>query len=331
MSDATDDNTATALVASEPEPASTTATTTNEHSLRSATRLSPTSTPASPSEMILTSSPSSPQPPTVEQATDPRIALLKGMFPGFDDAVILSVLESTSDDQDRAIDILLGMSDPSYMPLAVHSDLSQFQQPSQEDLDEELARRLALEEEQAAARYRGAPDDPQRQTWSQGRQDVGYQSYQPRRTGGGWGTGAWGGWNEQSQPQAQGPQGQAGQRDTMTELQQGFNRIAESGRKTFSSVISKVRAKVQEFEQGQGWSGGGSNASPATSGYGQGGGYPQSTNQTGYTTSYPGAQGTYPQREGQGQPYPARTTTSSGFELTASIILRPKLTGLRLR
>jgi len=40
----------------------------------------------------------------------------------------------------------------------------------------------------------------------------------------------------------------------MTEFQDGFNRIAESGKKTFSSIVSKVRAKMQDFDQGQGWS-----------------------------------------------------------------------------
>ncbi|KIJ60006.1 hypothetical protein HYDPIDRAFT_190188 [Hydnomerulius pinastri MD-312] len=110
--------------------------------------------------MILSPSPppqplqSQPQPPQTEGAvTDPRIAPLKGMFPDFDDAVILSVLESTNNDPDRALDVLLGMNDPSYVPpppppaanqqRAPTSPPSLSSQPtprlSQEALDEQLA------------------------------------------------------------------------------------------------------------------------------------------------------------------------------------------------
>ena len=44
---------------------------------------------------------------------------LQGMFPDFDYAVLQSVLESVGGDQDKAIDILLGMSDPSYSSTAM--------------------------------------------------------------------------------------------------------------------------------------------------------------------------------------------------------------------
>ncbi|KIJ06289.1 hypothetical protein PAXINDRAFT_20511 [Paxillus involutus ATCC 200175] len=38
------------------------------------------------------------------------------MFPDFEDAVILSVLGSTDNDQERALDVFLGMNDLSYVP-----------------------------------------------------------------------------------------------------------------------------------------------------------------------------------------------------------------------
>ena len=52
------------------------------------------------------------QPPApVNPATVP----LKAMFPDFDNAVLQSVLESVYGNQDAAVDLLLGMSDPSYV------------------------------------------------------------------------------------------------------------------------------------------------------------------------------------------------------------------------
>ncbi|KAF9236360.1 hypothetical protein BU15DRAFT_77075 [Melanogaster broomeanus] len=145
--------------------------------------------------------------------TQPRAAALTDVG-ATDPRVALSVLESTDNDQDRALDILLGMNDPSYTPpvppKSQHQHQHQYQsapssdsqRASQEELDEQLARRLALEEEQTAAR-----------SW--GPQNAGsepaYQSYQSRRGGsGGGGGGGWGDQPGQGQGQWQG-QGQAGQ------------------------------------------------------------------------------------------------------------------------
>ncbi|KIK93236.1 hypothetical protein PAXRUDRAFT_527281 [Paxillus rubicundulus Ve08.2h10] len=163
--------------------------------------------------------------------TDPRIASLKAMFPDFENAVILSVLESTDNDPDRALDVLLVMNDPSYVPPVPppsqpqheyqHTQPPGSQHPSQEALDEQLARRLALEEEQAALQS-WAPHSP------------GDQSYQSHRGTSGWSSGwsGWSGWSGQPRGQGQQGQGQGGQggqggRDTMSEFQDGFNRIAE--------------------------------------------------------------------------------------------------------
>lgn len=46
---------------------------------------------------------------------NPAVALLKSMFPDFDDMVLQSVLDSVNGNQDAAVDVLLGMSDPSYV------------------------------------------------------------------------------------------------------------------------------------------------------------------------------------------------------------------------
>lgn len=141
------------------------------------------------------------------------------------------MLESTNYDHDRALDVLLGMNDPSFIlpalppaqsPRQFQSAPSDAQGLSQEALDEQLARRLALEEQQAAT-----------QAWQP--QDVGgqtiYQTYQPRRGG----RNSWGD-QPQGQPQTQGQGG----RDTMTEFQEGFNRIAECTSLAASSTRSSV-------------------------------------------------------------------------------------------
>jgi len=48
---------------------------------------------------------------------------------------------------------------------------------------------------------------------------------------------------------AQQPPPQQQQRDTMTDVQEHISKLAETGKRTFSSFVSKVKAKVQEFDQ----------------------------------------------------------------------------------
>ncbi|KZT58926.1 hypothetical protein CALCODRAFT_494417 [Calocera cornea HHB12733] len=190
--------------------------------------------------------PVSPPPPapittTVGQAdevTDPRIAALQAIFPDFDPTVLASVLDACDGDQERAIEMLLGMSDPSYVPAEA------IQSQHQTDLDEQLAHRLMLEEEENAARS-GNPS-----SGGQGQIRVPYQPRQraPRRaappqgggypvstgpsgTGqGGMGTGAWSGV------------------DT-AQIQDQFSKMAETGKKTFSSFFSKMKQKMQELDK----------------------------------------------------------------------------------
>ncbi|KAJ8583469.1 hypothetical protein M405DRAFT_845796 [Rhizopogon salebrosus TDB-379] len=177
--------------------------------------------------------PALPQRPP-ENDVDPRIASLHAMFPDFDDSLLLSVLQSVNGNHDQAIDTLLGMSDPDYISQPAPVPQEQ-REPTQTELDEQLARRLMLEEEQAAQHQWRAPQQGQ-----------GSQAYQPRRAatrGGGDDAGRY-------DNAAQG--GNAPQRDTMADFQDGFNKIAETGKKTFSSIVSKVKAKMQEFDQGNG-------------------------------------------------------------------------------
>ncbi|EED85170.1 predicted protein [Postia placenta Mad-698-R] len=168
--------------------------------------------------------------PPVSQPQDehdeaPQVAALRSMFPDFDSTVLQSVLESVDYNQDRAIDVLLGMSDPEYVSTAVSP-------PPEHDLalDEQLARQLALEDEQQAPRARG-------QAWPR-RDDVPYEAR--HRTPG---------QPQQSQQQQQQQYVTGSERGDFQELQETLGRMAESGKRTFSSIVSKAKAKINEYNQ----------------------------------------------------------------------------------
>jgi len=170
-----------------------------------------------------------------DEPVDPRLASLLAIFPNFDPTVLGSVLDACDGDQERAVEMLLGMSDPNYVPQETgHSQ-------SQTDLDEQLAQRLMLEEEENAAR-----------SGQQGQIQVPYQPRQraPRRNvalppqGGGYpidtglpgvGTGGMG-------------QGTWSGVDT-AQISEQFGKFAETGKKTFSSLFSKMKQKMQDFDK----------------------------------------------------------------------------------
>ncbi|KZT71771.1 hypothetical protein DAEQUDRAFT_749785 [Daedalea quercina L-15889] len=153
----------------------------------------------------------------------PQVSLLRGMFPDFDTVVLQSVLESVNYDQDRAIDVLLGMSDPNYISSATH------EQPQQPDLtlDEQLARQLALEDQQQQPRHASG------QSWPR-RGDVPYQTrQQPPGT-----------YHHQQQQQQYVT---GSERGDFQEFQETLGRMAESGKRTFSSIVTKAKAKFTEL------------------------------------------------------------------------------------
>ncbi|KAM6502115.1 hypothetical protein JOM56_002092 [Amanita muscaria] len=162
-----------------------------------------------------------------DSPVDPRIAALRAMFPDYDDSVLQSILESVGGDQNSAIEVLLGMSDPQYKSETQHDHV----QLSQVDLDEQLARRLMLEEQHAASAQ--LPQQAQQQPM------LPYEPYtgSTRRAH-----------RPQQQPQAY-PNNADNERDTMTDIQDRFGRIAETGKKTFESLFSKVKAKIQEYDK----------------------------------------------------------------------------------
>ncbi|CAA7261817.1 unnamed protein product [Cyclocybe aegerita] len=148
------------------------------------------------------------------------------MFPDYDDAILQSVLESVNWSEDRAIDALLLMSDPEYRSDAPPQQEVHVAPMTQTDLDEQFARQLVLEEQhqQQAAWIAANPNAP-----------APYRSHSRPQ-----------GWQPpQGQPQAQ----SAGGTGT-GEFQEQFNKIAETGKKTFGNIFSKVKAKIQELERG---------------------------------------------------------------------------------
>ncbi|KDR75089.1 hypothetical protein GALMADRAFT_248978 [Galerina marginata CBS 339.88] len=189
----------------------------------------------SPAPAPVQTPPNAPSPPQTERDTvvDPRVVALRGLFPDYDDLILQSVLQSANGNQDRAIDVLLGMSDPDYRS---EQPAQTSPQPvpalSQEDLDEQFARQLVMQEQQQ-----------QQARWMQSQPQGGPAVYQrPAGRGGG----AWAPAPGSQQPQPQQGQGQA----PMAEFQEQFIKIAETGKKTFGNIFSKVKAKIQELDQG---------------------------------------------------------------------------------
>ncbi|KAI9455471.1 hypothetical protein BJY52DRAFT_1280236 [Lactarius psammicola] len=171
---------------------------------------------AQPQPQLLTQQESSATPPApaeqpaIDEFADPKIAPLHAIFPDFDAAILYSVIDSVGGDQDRAVDALLSMSDPEHVPSSTGAP-EQLPVTTQTQLDEEFARQLLLEDEQ---RYT--------------RDQIARQQHQ-----------------QQQQQLRQFPYAQ----HTMTDVQEQFSKLAESGKRTFSTLVSKVKAKVQEFDQ----------------------------------------------------------------------------------
>ena len=95
------------------------------------------------------------------------------------------------------------------------------------DLDEQLARQLMLEDQQQQQRHASGTSWPRR--------GAGGVPYQPRQ-----------------QPHGSPPpdSDNTGERpDQFQEFQRTMGQIAESGKRTFSSIVSKVKAKINEYEQ----------------------------------------------------------------------------------
>ncbi|KAF7376553.1 CUE domain-containing protein [Mycena sanguinolenta] len=233
----------------------------------------PAETPAAPAALteptitpVLAPEPAAP-PRQRELVADARLGVLRAMFPDFDDSLLQSVLDSVQGNTDRAIDALLGMSDPDYQGEPV----PQQAQPQ--------VSRLRVSHKQVVIPMNGLTTLGARKSSLSNRPQVQRRGY--------------------SDPP---------ERDTMQELGEQFNKFAESGKKTIGSLFSKVKAKIQEFDQSM-------NQSPANATYGGVGGdtYPYDTNQN----PYPSRQAAAAQRQAQAQ-MPAYYDPNAGDPQTYS-------------
>ncbi|KAG8956265.1 hypothetical protein FRC04_004342 [Tulasnella sp. 424] len=305
----------TSTAASQPDPFNLTPSTRPEAE-RAVSELSNVTQPSSTPRPDLSTAPptSTPAathvaPVTVEDEpeVDPKVASLQAMFPGFDAGVLESILEASGGDEDQAIDTLLGMSDPEYKPSSAHHD--------QTDLDEQLAHRLHLEEQARAdyeARHGGSRPVPapardsgyQSEGGPMGGVDMGAIGAQVRGFLSGAaakvsGTGL-----------ARGPGGNAQQQGAVgsptsnvntAEIRQQFNDLAETGKKHFNTLVTKVKAKMQEYDTpGPGQPGGpqqGSNKQSAGYNY-----YGQGNPTYGSQATYGSQSNQRPQQEWYPQP-----------------------------
>jgi len=146
---------------------------------------------------------------TPQDGPNPRLASLSAIFPDFDSTLLESVLDSVDGNEERAADILLGMSDPNYVSQVEPTQRQP--QLSQTELDEQLAQRLMLEEQQRSNAWRASPRDRSATT--------------------------------QATPTSPGQSG-----DTMDKFLDSVDKFAETSKNTLTNLFQKVKAKVNEFD-----------------------------------------------------------------------------------
>lgn len=175
---------------------------------------------------------SNPPPPSFNapQAEDPKVAELRIMFPTVEVVVIEMILESVGGSQDRAIEQLLSMTDPEFKP--DESAHTRTEDDSQLDLDAQFARSLAMQEEQDAHDQRARGGDLPYQPRVRRNNRQGYTA-QTGNTG----------------PQDSYSSGNQGQNPPgMLAFDERVNQFAEAGKNTFTTLFSRAKAKVQEFQ-----------------------------------------------------------------------------------
>jgi hypothetical protein len=177
--------------------------------------------------------------PVTSSSDSNVLPTLQDMFPNFDITLLQSVLKSANGKLHRAIEILLGMNDPEYEPIPQ----SVPPQLSQTDEDEQLAHRLLWEEQQLVLAQRVPPGTGQNAPYGWDPERGGaYPTRRGRRS---------------SPPAPGGGRGGSGTPSgpTAPEFQEHISLFAKNARdvskKTFSSIVSKVKAKIHEYDQGR--------------------------------------------------------------------------------
>ncbi|WVF66053.1 hypothetical protein IAT40_000791 [Kwoniella sp. CBS 6097] len=209
-----------------------------------------------------------PQPPS-----NPKVAELRQIFPNVELSVIELVLETCGGSTDRAIEQLLGMTDPDFRP----DELGGTREDHQVDLDAEFARSLQMADEeeynQSRSHSHSRPPPPSAAFGGGGGAggNVGLGSgelpYQPRvrrargavpggAIAGGQSaltgairndefyapTDAQGRFDRYNDPASEGnPPG-------MLAFEEKVEKFAEAGKQTFNSLLSRAKAKYSEFQ-----------------------------------------------------------------------------------
>ncbi|WVQ93685.1 hypothetical protein IAU59_000761 [Kwoniella sp. CBS 9459] len=207
------------------------------------------------------------QPPS-DADLDPKISELRQIFPNVEISVIELVLETCGGSTDRAIEQLLGMTDPDFRP----DELGGTREDHQVDLDAEFARSLQMADEKEYQRSR--PPPPVLSAGNNANANIGLGSgelpYQPRvrrargavqggAIAGGQSaptgairndefyapTDAQGRFDRYNEPPTEGnPPG-------MLAFEEKVERFAEAGKQTFNSLLSRAKAKYSEFQDQQ--------------------------------------------------------------------------------
>ncbi|WVO17456.1 hypothetical protein L204_105148 [Cryptococcus depauperatus] len=171
----------------------------------------------------------------VEAHPNPKVNELRAMFPTIELSVIELVLETCNGSTDRSIEQLLGMTDPNFKP----DELGGTRLDHQVDLDADFARSLQMQDEEEYRRgqqqYEAAHGSSTRQLPYQPRVRRTRPSHPPQ-----------GDDQHSAEHEARGdnPPG-------LLQMEDKIERFAEAGKQTFTSLLSKAKAKYSEFQATQ--------------------------------------------------------------------------------
>ncbi|GAA5900390.1 uncharacterized protein JCM6883_002828 [Sporobolomyces salmoneus] len=218
------------------------------------TRTAPQDDPTEASS--LTSSTASP--PLSPPPTNANLAPLRALFPSTSDDILEAVLEAHSGDLQAATESLLDLNNPEFK-----SDPAQQEEMEQIDLDAELARQLAEEDQlqyQRQERDRSSRPQPREQQQQQQQPvPVTYQAYVPKNRrrpvaaaeSAQEGHGSWqppsAAAASSSRPRQQTPM--EDERDELDVLAENFSKLAEQGKKSFGSFMSKMKEQVGKLDE----------------------------------------------------------------------------------
>ncbi|GAA5839735.1 hypothetical protein JCM3766R1_004599 [Sporobolomyces carnicolor] len=196
-----------------------------------------------------TSSTASPPASPSRPQSNPALAPLRALFPSTSDDILEAVLDAHAGDLQAATESLLDLNNPDFK-----SDPTQQEELEQIDLDAELARQLAEEDERQYRRERAGPREPTQQPSQP--VPVTYQAYVPKNRrratvdNAQQGHGSWQppSTSQANEGQQRQQQQQADDRDELDMLAENFSKFAEQGKKSFGSFMSKVKEQVGKLD-----------------------------------------------------------------------------------